>query len=117
MDLASLLTIQAWSPERTVSRVTFFNARTERYDRYVAAPSLIVADGDVSFLKVLARPELQATDVIGVIHRTIDRDALEAVGNRMFGLRQWYGDDPEFMQTFPRFPPGISVCVLHRRTF
>lgn len=117
VDLPSLLTIQGWASSQGVSRATFFNARTEKYDRYVAPPALIVADGDASFLKVLARPELQTTDVIGVIHKTIDRDALEAVGNRMLGLLQWYSEDVEFLQALRGVPVGMSACVLRRRDF
>ena len=57
-------------------------------DTNAISPALVIADGDASFLKVLARTEFQHSDIIGVFHRTIDRDRLELLGNRMIGLRQ-----------------------------
>ena len=38
-NLADLLTIDGWSPSRTVSRMSFFNSRTEQFDRYGCSPS------------------------------------------------------------------------------
>jgi hypothetical protein len=70
---------------------------------------------DASFLKVLTHAEFQRSDVIGVIHRTIDRDSLELVGNRIIGLRQWYVEDTEALGKMPTEPPGIEWLVLNRR--
>ncbi len=114
--LPDLLTIYGWSQSDFVSRITFFNARTERFDRQASAPDLVVADGDTSFLKVLSRSEFQRSDVIGVIHRTVDRDHLEDVGNKMLGLRQWYDEDSEMLGRLPAAPRGISLLILRRRT-
>lgn len=111
--LPDLLTIHGWSSSNLVSRITFFNARTEKLDRRAPAPSLVVADGDTCFLKVLGIREFQQSDVIGVMHRTIKHDELEAVGNRLIALRQWYVEDSEMLGCLPR---GISVLILKKRT-
>jgi hypothetical protein len=86
--LTELLTVHGWSQRNSVSRLTFFNPRTDQLDRRGSTPALIVADGDACFLKILGRSEFQRSNVIGVIHRTLDRDPLEAVGNRMLNLRR-----------------------------
>jgi hypothetical protein len=114
--LPDLLTVYGWHQYSEVSRITFFNARTQQIDRGVYAPPLVVADGDVSFLRVLDRSEFQRSDVIGIINRAIERDNLEAVGNRMLGLRQWYAEDAELIDQLPVVPKGISVALLRRRT-
>ncbi|CAN5483400.1 hypothetical protein BH20ACI3_BH20ACI3_39660 [soil metagenome] len=121
--LSDLLTVQGWDQFSEISRMTFFNARTQQVDRglyapalVVYAPALVVADGDGSFLRVLGRSEFQRSDVIGVIQRTIERDNLEAVGNRMLGLHQWYAEDIERMDQLPTMPKGVSVAILRRRT-
>jgi hypothetical protein len=111
--LPELLTIHGWS-NRNVSRVTFFNSLTERLDRVQAAPALVIADGDGSFLKVLARPEFRQSDVIGVIHRTMERDKLEAVGNKMLHFAQWYAQDAAFLHQIPALPRGITLSVIRR---
>ena len=71
--LPDLLTIHGWRRSISVSRMSFFNSRTERFDRYSSNPSLVVADGDKTFLKILGNPHFQRSDVIGVINRVIDR--------------------------------------------
>jgi hypothetical protein len=111
--LPELLTIHGWS-DCNVSRVTFFNALTERQDRLQATPALVIADGDGSFLKALARSEFRQSDVIGVIHRTMERDKLEAVGNKMLHLAQWYTQDAAFRSQLPPLPRGITLSVLRR---
>ena len=113
--LSDLLTIHGWSPSDFVSRMTFFNARTECLDRPAPAPALVVADGDESFLKVIERPEFQHSDVIGVIHRAMDRDRLERIGNRIGGLRQWYIEDSELLGLLPHALRGIGVLILRKR--
>jgi hypothetical protein len=114
--LPELLSIHGWNNTRRVSRMTYFNARTERIDRASYSPSLTVADGDLSFLKVLSNPRFQRSDVVGVIHRAIERDNLDSVGNRMLGLHQWYEEDTELINMFQPAPRGISFAILRRRT-
>ncbi len=114
-DLPHLLTVHHWSASDTVSRLTFYNARTEQFDRRVTAPALVVADGDQSFLRVLARPEFQRSDVIGVIDRTIERDRLEALGMRISDLRQWYVDDTAMKSRYPT-PRGINITILKKHS-
>jgi hypothetical protein len=95
--------------------MSFFNSRTERFDRYASEASLVVTDGDKSFLKVLSRDEFQRSDAIGVFHRIMEREHLEAIGNRIHGLRQWYTDDSETLGRLPKIPRGVSVTILKRR--
>jgi len=112
--LEKMLTVHGWSAG-TVSRVSFFNTRTAELDRYSPAPSLVVADGDIAFLKTLGRPEFQQSDIVGVINRAVDRDGLEAVGNKVLGLRQWYDPDEDLLDCPPAALRGISVAILRRR--
>ncbi len=115
-ELAELLTVYRWAQHRSVSRLTFFNSRTYQMDRGGVTPALIVADGDISFLKVLGRSEFQRSDIIGVIHRIIQRDHLEVIGNRMLSLRQWYAEDTETLGRIIPAPRGISISILRKRT-
>jgi hypothetical protein len=114
--LEDLLTVHGWHASHSISRMTFFNSRTGEFDRQGQPPAITVADGDEAFLKVIATQEFQRSDVIGVFHRAIDRDRLEAIGNRLSGLRQWYEDDVEMRQRFANPPRGISSVFLRRRT-
>lgn len=114
--LPELLTVHGWTPAGSLSRMSFFNSRTEQFDRYSSEAALVIADGDKSFLKNLGRFEFKRSDVIGVIHRIIERADLEAVGNRINALRQWYSDDSETLDRLSPVPQGISIMVLKRRT-
>lgn len=115
-DLPNLLTVYGWLPSNIVSRIVFFNARTEQFDRRAETPSLVVADGDASLLKVLSNAAFQCSDVIGVIHRAIERDRLEAIGSRMSGLQQWYAVDTEMVGRLPSTPRGMSISILKKRS-
>jgi hypothetical protein len=112
--LEELLTVYSWSA-CNISRVSFFNTFTERLDRNSAPPSLVVVDGDVPFLKAIGRVQFQQSDIVGVIHRAIERDKLEAVGSRIFP-NQWYTEDPEMLRELPPVPRGISILILRRRS-
>lgn len=113
-DLTELLTVHSWSPE-TVSRITFFNSRTRQLDRDTGFTSLVVADGDAAFLRVLDAPGFKESDVIGVIHRGIERDRLESIGTKLADLSQWYVADAETLDRVSTPPPGITLSVLQRR--
>jgi hypothetical protein len=113
-DLAELLTVHRWSPE-TVSRVTFFNSRTRQLDRNTGFTSLVVADGDSAFLKAIDAPEFKQSDVVGVIHRAVERDRLESIGTKLANLSQWYAAGAEMLDCISPPPPGITVSVLQRR--
>ena len=115
-QLQNLLTIHGWSAIDSISRMSFFNTRTGKSDRSCSDARLVVADGHASFLKVLDEPEFQRCDVVGVMHRTIERDELEAVGNRISGLGQWYLEDPELQRRLPPAPCGLDALVLRRRS-
>ncbi len=112
--LDELLSIHGWT-HLDVSRVSYFNARTGKIDRILAPPRLLIADGDVAFLKTISMPEFQGSDIVGVISRTIDRDSLETVGNKVQGLHQWYETDDDLMGMLPSTPRGISIAIMRRR--
>ena len=112
--LPELLTVQEWAQSNAVSRMNYFNARTEQFDRQASAPALVVADGDASILKTLRLSAFQRSDVIGAVHRTMERGQLEAIGNRVHGLRQWYAEDYGMLGRLPAAPRGISVLILVR---
>jgi hypothetical protein len=112
-DLAELLTVRSWSPD-SVSRITFFNCRTRQLDRRSGFTGLVVADGDSAFLRAIDAPEFKDSDVVGVVHRAVDRDRLELVGTKLADLSQWYTSDADILNRLPP-PMGITVAVLQRR--
>jgi hypothetical protein len=114
VDLARLLTIQNWSPG-AISRATFFNTRTGELDRNTGMTRLVIADGDSAFLRVLEGCVFQNCDVIGVIHRVVDRDRLEAIGVKITDLGQWYAPEVSPSNGLPKPPDGITILKLKRR--
>jgi hypothetical protein len=115
LSLSEILTIHGWTSSESPSRVTFYNPRTKELDRYVCAPTVVVADGDTSFLQVVGSKRFQQSDVIGVVHRTLERDRLENVGNKMLDLLQWYVEDHEQAERLRALPSGITVSIVKRR--
>jgi len=113
--LDDLLTVYGWSTSG-VSRVAFYNARKEQLDHASESPALVVADGGDCFLKITGTSRFQRSDIIGVIHRTTERDRLEAVGEKMAALRQWYTQDEDMLCGLPAMPHGISISVFRKRT-
>ena len=113
-ELTKLLAVQDWSPG-TISRVTFFNTRTQQLDRNTGLTRLVIADGDIAFLRLLERTEFKSSDVLGVIHRTVDRERLEALGFKIAGLQQWYSPDLGMQGCIPPAPPGITILLLRRK--
>jgi hypothetical protein len=111
--LSQLLAIQDWSNYQ-VSRVNYFNTRTNKTDRNIGSPYLVVADGDISFLRVIDRNEFKDCDIIGVIHRTMDYDRLEAVGLKM-QPNIWVEPDYEVLKGIEQPPRGISITILKSR--
>ena len=112
--LSELLTIQEWKLSNKISRMTFFNSRTKEMDRRFINPHLVVADGSDCFLEILKRKEFQGSDVIGVIHRTIDREKLEEVFDKLSELKQWYGNDTEILKSFGKSPYGVSINIQEK---
>ena len=113
IDLARLITVHGWS-DGTVSRVTFFNTRTSQFDRCPGPPGLVVADGDLALHRVLNTKEFECSHVVGVIHRAIERDRLESLGNKIADLAQWYTPDTEWLEGLLPAPVGITASVLKR---
>jgi len=114
VTLSRLLTIQGWSPG-TISRVTFFNSRTCQIDRSTGCTGVVIADGDGAFLKVIEASEFRHSDVIGVFHRVVERDRLEAIGVKIAELAQWYKPEEELIKRLPPAPRGITISILKRR--
>lgn len=112
-DLSQLLTVHDWSPGM-VPRVSFFNCRTGELNRSTGHPRLVVADGDASFLKVVEREEFHQSDIIGIMHRIVERDRLEAVGAKLDNLRQWYEQDAQLLCSLPQPPRGIGISICKR---
>ena len=112
--LDQLLTVHAWTPG-TVSRVSFFNSRTSELDRPGNPPLVVAADGDQSFLKALDKDTFRHSDLVGVIHRAVERDRLEAMGEKLAHLAQWFTTDTTLPEALPAPPCGISIVSLTRR--
>jgi len=111
-DVGQLLSVSGWS-ENAVSRVSFFNCRTNEVDRSSTPPGIVIADGDISLLKTIDHKVFEGSDVIGVFHRILERDRLEALGQRLTDLRQWYEPDVA-AHAEARPPHGIRISVLRR---
>lgn len=111
-NLCELLTVQGWLPG-TISRTLFYNTRNRQFDRKVGQPQIVIADGDASFLHVVDRTYFEPSDVIGVIHRTVERDRLEAIGNKLESKRQWY--DQLVVDGPPTLARGIGIYMLKKR--
>lgn len=112
-SLSQLLGIQDWSAEQ-VSRVNYFNTRTNKFDRNIGMPTLVVADGDLSFHRVFDHSDFNSCDIIGVISRTMESDRLESLGLKM-QPSLWYEPDCESINEIAALPKGISITVLKRR--
>lgn len=112
-SLAELLTIQAWT-QGTVSRLVYHNPRTGDIDRKPNTIRVVVADGDSAFLKSVYNEKFEDSDVIGVIHRDVERDKLEQVGTMLTQKRQRYDFDDSYRDTVMEIPCGIEVTVLSK---
>jgi hypothetical protein len=49
-----------------------------------------------------------------VVHRTLARDQLEELGEKMVALRQWYAQDEDMLCGLPAVPNGISISIVRR---
>ena len=112
--LSQMLAISEWSDCR-ISRLVYFNSRTRRMDRRTVSPNLVIADGDSAFLQAVDHADFQNADIIGVVHRTLARDRLEAVGTKM-QPSQWFAPDTDRLCELPAKPKGVSIAVLKSRT-
>lgn len=113
VDLSQLATVHGWS-DGTVSRMTFFNTRTGQFDRRPMPPALVIADGDLAFHRVLNSKQFECSNIVGVIHRAIERDRLEALGNKIAELRQWYTPDVDCLQGVQPEQAAIVMTVFKR---
>jgi hypothetical protein len=113
-SLSEILAIPEWSDCR-ISRLAYFNSRTRRMDRRAASPNLVIADGDSAFLRAFDHSEFQRADILAVVHRSLDRDRLEAVGTKMLPS-QWFEPDTDRLCELPPKPKGVSIVILKSRT-
>lgn len=113
-DLGQLLAIQDWLPG-SVSRVSFFNSRTDTIDRHSGRPQLLVADGDAAFLNAIDRAEFGHCDVIGVYSRVMERTRLDELGTKLGQLSQWYEVIDDAAENLSAIPRGIAVLRLRQR--
>lgn len=111
-DLSQLLTVQSWLPG-TISRMLFYNSRTDKFDRQTGSPKVVIADGDTSFLKVIDRNDFKESDVIGIVHRTMEREKLETISRKLESIRQWY--KPISADGVSDNKRGIGIYALKRR--
>lgn len=112
-SLAELLTIQAWTPG-TVSRLVYHNPRTGDIGRTPNAIRVVVADGDSAFLKAVYNEKFEDSDVIGVVHRDIERGRLIGIGDMLMQKRQRYDFDDSYPDALVETPCGIELTVLSR---
>jgi hypothetical protein len=113
-DLSQLLTVHSWTPQ-TISRASLFNARTGEHDRTAVRPQLVVADGDVSFLKVVDREEFEKSDVIGVTHLMVERDRLEDLAEKLESLRRRHYESSDGAGGVSKPPPrGVAAVTIRR---
>lgn len=112
-SLDQLITVNNWSQEN-ISRVSFFNTRTGKKDRSTVPPRLVVTDGDSAFLTVLDNNLFGHSDIIAIIDRTLERDRLEKITEKLQSISQWYvrqDGHPDNMSA----PIGISVAIWKQR--
>lgn len=114
VGLDQLLTVHGWSHTH-ISRVSFFNARTKKRDRETTPPCIVVADGDGAFLTALDYQLFSNSDIIATIDRTLERDRLEAVTQKMASMSQWYVREEKLPEELPHVPKGISVAIWMKR--
>jgi len=96
----------------TVSRTLFYNSRIGKFDRTPHTTRFVIADGDVPFLRVLDNNAFSASTVIAVLHRTIDRSNLEAIGGKLADLRQWYRPYTMALAQVQNMPAGLAILAL-----
>ncbi len=115
VQLDQLLSVHDWSCEK-ISRLSFFNSRTKKIDRQSAPLRLVVADGDAAFLKVYENKDLFGEcDIIAVIDRTLERDRLDAIVEKMNEQAQWYLPENILPGNLPSIPKGISLAIWKKR--
>lgn len=113
-SLDQLITVHNWSQEK-ISRVSFFNTRIKKKDRYTAPPRLVVTDGDSAFLTVLDDKKLFGqSDVIAIIDRTLERDRLETITEKLQSISQWYVREDDQPENVP-LPIGMSLAIWKER--
>ena len=113
-SLSQMLAISEWSDCR-ISRLVYFNSRTRQMNRRAVSPNLVIADGDSAFLRAFDHVDFQSADLLGVVHRTLDRERLEAIGTKM-QPNQWFAPDTDRLCALPPKPKGVSIIVLKSRT-
>jgi len=112
-SLSNLLSVNRWNDIPRVTRVCFYNTRTGNLDAGSLAPRLVVADGAQAMAQALL--EFKESDVLGIVHRGIERELLEDLGDRVRQLDQWYLPDREFASSLPPAAMTINFKFLVSR--
>ena len=114
VKLDQILSVYGWS-NYGVSRMAFYNPRSDTFDRHASHPRLVIADGHSSFLKVIHKDIFQNSDIIGIFDRCLAREDLEVLRG-LISPNQWYEDDEELLLKLPTNTLGISVRIIKRRS-
>jgi len=114
-SLEQLLSVHNWLSGERISRLSFFNSRIKKLDRYITPPNLVIADGDGAFFTVLEDDSFTQSDIISSINRTLERDRLEKISEKMSSLSQWYLQLDTVAKDFPSIPAGISIAIWSKR--
>ncbi len=114
VTLDHLLAVHDWSSE-SISRLLFYNSRTKKLDRQSLPPRLVIVDGDAAFFKVYSDNLFEHSDIIVITDRTLDRDRLTALAEKMESLSQWYDIEPSLPVILPKVPKGVSLIIRKQR--
>jgi hypothetical protein len=114
-SLDQLLTVHSWTSGGSVSRLSLYNSRTDKIDRQVALPQIVIADGDGALFSVLNNSLFENSDVIATIDRTLERERLEKINEVMASKSQWYIRDESVPLYIPSIPPGITIAIWNKR--
>jgi len=113
--LDKVLSVHNWTKGR-VSRMRLFNARTKVFDREGPSPRLAIVDGDGAFLATAEDSRLLHSNILVASHRSLERNALERLRDKLESKSQWYEGAGTEELGFPTPPRGICIAILKQRT-
>lgn len=114
-SINDVLTISPSASARRASRMTFFNARSRDFDRFVYSPSFVVSDGCDSLQRVRSNPAFQEAHIVAVVSRLVDREKKKDLAQTVASLEQWYQEDEKEHEKIATKPAGIGMLVLEKR--
>lgn len=110
-SLDTLLTVFDWNKSH-ISRVLFYNSRTDLFDRTPLALKLIVADGFDALNRLFSKEEAKGSDIICVFNRLQERYKLTNISEFIHSLLERFERKTLFSAPPPR---GILTLTLERR--